>query len=68
MAAADDRTPAASPAGVQPPYPCCRHCEHENGYDHFFGCLDEDCPGYVPGEDEEPERGGATSAWEHHHG
>jgi hypothetical protein len=41
----------------EPEFPCCWHCEHVDGYVHMMDCL-------VCGE--EPEPGGATSAWEHH--
>jgi hypothetical protein len=41
----DGRTPAASPAGVQP-FICCAHCEHNRGYVHDSGCDDPFCTGY----------------------
>jgi hypothetical protein len=78
MSAPDDRAPATSPAGARP-FICCSHCAHGNGYVHDSGCDDPFCTGYderTPRasvenagditEDEEPEPGGATSAWEHH--
>ena len=51
-----DQPPAASPAGVQPG---CELCGREDG-----DPQQEDCP--VCGD--EPEPGGATSAWEHRYG
>jgi hypothetical protein len=60
MSAPDDRTPAASPAGVQPA--ASRPFLLDTLY-RVAGLIDE-----ANAEDEEPERGGATSAWEHHHG
>jgi hypothetical protein len=72
MSAADDRAPAASPAGAQPlpgtdewwKANACTHEPYQWGVDVERASLQAE----EIAEDEEPERGRATSAWEHHHG
>jgi hypothetical protein len=77
MAEPTDRAPSASPEGAPPFLTTDPGTRIDIGFDGSVTVTDPDGATYSPlpdgyfedlTEEEEPEPGGATSAWEHHHG